>query len=157
MGVSKYKCVEGWVLEGRVLGVPHIVARFDSNGELGLNEIVRSVCKAGAGLELAAGGAVRSALLVLLEPAMEKAEVALIRVQTGARWRGAEMGRGRRLQGHHVRVRHDFKATAVIFDGDRARAGARARAAAGRAGSRPSADAGEQEREHHTCGRRRAL
>ena len=45
-------------LLGHVLGVPHIVVRFDSNGELGLNEVVHGVCRVGAGLELAAAGAV---------------------------------------------------------------------------------------------------
>ena len=87
-------CAEGWVYtrHGRVLSVPHIVARFDSNGKICVNEVVHGVCRVEAGLELAAGVAVRSVLLVLLEPAMEKAEVALIRVQAGARWRGAEVG-----------------------------------------------------------------
>ena len=130
---------EGWVYtrHGRVLGVPHIVARFDSNGETGLDEVVHGVCRVGAGLELAAGGVVRSVLLVLLEPAMEKAEVALIRVQAGARWRGAEVGGERRLQVHHERVRHDAVFTAVIFDRDRA----------GLVGL--SANAGDEEREDH--------
>ena len=65
----------------RVLGVPHIVARFDSNGELGLREVVHGVSRVGAGPELAAGGAVRSALhgVVLLDPALEEAEGGLIR------------------------------------------------------------------------------
>ena len=125
-----------------MLGVPHIVARFDSNGETGLNEVVHGVCRVGAGLELAAGGAVRRVVLVLLEPAMEKAEVALIRVQAGARWRGAEVGGERRLQVHHVRVRHDAVFTAVIFDRDRA----------GLVGL--SANAGDEEREDHLVSRK---
>ena len=115
-------CAEraGYSTWARAVGVPHIVARFDSNGETGLNEVVHGVCRVGAGLELAAGGAVRRVLLVLLEQAMEKAEVALIRVQAGARWRGAEVGGERRLQVHHVRVRHGAVFTAVIVDRDRA-------------------------------------
>ena len=119
-------------------GLPHIVACFDGNGELGLNEVVDGTRRGGAGLELAG---VRAVLIVLLEPAAEIAEVALVRVQAGARRRGAVFG-GWRLQGHHVRVRHDAVGAAVILD--RARARARARADAGRAGS---ASAGDQERE----------
>ena len=115
-------------------GLPHIVACFDGNGELGLNEVVDGTRRGGAGL-------VRAVLIVLLEPAAEIAEVALVRVQAGARRRGAVFG-GWRLQGHHVRVRHDAVGAAVILD--RARARARARADAGRAGS---ASAGDQERE----------
>ena len=117
-------------------GLPHIVACFDGNGELGLNEVVDGTRRGGAGL-------VRAVLIVLLEPAAEIAEVALVRVQAGARRRGAVFG-GWRLQGHHVRVRHDAVGAAVILDGARARARARARADAGRAGS---ASAGDQERE----------
>ena len=133
-------CAEraGYSTWARAVGVPHIVARFDSNGETGLNEVVHGVCRDGAGLELAAGGGVRRVVLVLLEPAMEKAEVALIRVQAGARWRGAEVGgERRRLQVHHVRVWHDAVFTAVIFDRDRA----------GLVGL--SANAGDEEREDH--------
>ena len=115
-------------------GLPHIVACFDGNGELGLNEVVDGTRRGGAGL-------VRAVLIVLLEPAAEIAEVALVRVQAGARRRGAVFGVWR-LQGHHVRVRHDAVGAAVILD--RARARARARADAGRAGS---ASAGDQERE----------
>ena len=119
-------------------GLPHIVACFDGNGELGLNEVVDGTRRGGAGLELAG---VRAVLIVLLEPAAEIAEVALVRVQAGARRRGAVFGVWR-LQGHHVRVRHDAVGAAVILD--RARARARARADAGRAGS---SSAGDQERE----------
>ena len=121
-------------------GLPHIVACFDGNGELGLNEVVDGTRRGGAGLELAG---VRAVLIVLLEPAAEIAEVALVRVQAGARRRGAVFG-GWRLQGHHVRVRHDAVGAAVILDRAQAQARARARADAGRAGS---ASAGDQERE----------
>ena len=124
-------------------GLPHIVACFDGNGELGLNEVVDGTRRGGAGL-------VRAVLIVLLEPAAEIAEVALVRVQAGARRRGAVFG-GWRLQGHHVRVGHDDAVgAAVILDGARARARARARVRARarangcRAGS---ANAGDQERE----------
>ena len=113
-------------------GLPHVVACFDGNGELGLNEVVDGTRRVGAGLELAA---VQVVLIVLLEPAAEIAEVALIRVQAGARRRGAGFG-GWRLQGHHVRVRHDAVGAAVVLD--------KTRADAGRAGS---ANAGDQERE----------
>ena len=50
-------CREGnstWACAG-VLGVPHIVARFDNNRELGEDEVVNDVR---GGLELAAGGTV---------------------------------------------------------------------------------------------------
>jgi hypothetical protein len=66
--------------------MPHIVARFDGNGELGLNEVVDGARRVGAGLELAA---VQVVLIVLPEPAAEIAEVARIRVQAGVRRRGA--------------------------------------------------------------------
>ena len=122
----------------------NLVARFDRNGELSLSEVVHGARSVGAGLELAA---VQVVLIVLLEPAAEIAEVALIRVQAGARRRGAGFG-GWRPQGHHVRVRHDAVGAAVILDRTRVRgrprARARARADAGRVGS---ANAGDQERE----------
>ena len=90
-----------------MLGAVNLVARFDRNGELSLSEVVHGARGVGAGLELAAAGAVRGVLLVLLEPAKEEAEVALICVQAVAHWRGAAGGAGgeRRLQGDHVRVR----------------------------------------------------
>ena len=61
---------------GRVLGVPHIVARADSDSELGLGEVVHGVR---GGLELAPVGAVRGGLhgVVLLDPGMEEAEFVL--------------------------------------------------------------------------------
>ena len=112
-----------------------------------MNEVVHGKRTVEASLELAA---VRAVLIVLLEPAAEVAEVALVRVQAGARRRGAVFG-GWRLQGHHVRVGHDDAVgAAVILDGARARARARARVRARarangcRAGS---ANAGDQERE----------
>jgi len=58
--------------------VPHIVARFDSNGELGLNEVVHGVCRVGAGPELAALLGVLHGV-VLLDPALEEAEGSLTR------------------------------------------------------------------------------
>ena len=121
-------------------GLPHIVACFDGDGELGLNEVVHGKRRVGAGLELTAIR--RAVLIVLLEPVIEVAEVALVRVQAGAR-RGAVFG-GWRLQGHHVRVGHDAVGAAVILDGAWARARARARANGCRAGS---ANTGDQERE----------
>ena len=130
---------------GPCCGLPHVVACFDGNGDLALNEVVDGTRRVGAGLEL-----VQVDLFVLLEPAAEIAKVALIRVQAGARRRGAVFG-GWRLQGHHVRVGHDDAVgAAVILDGARARARARARVRARarangcRAGS---ANAGDQERE----------
>ena len=121
-------------------GLPHIVACFDGNGELGLNEVVDGTRRVGAGLYF-----IQAVLFVLLKPAAEIAEVALIRVQAGARRCGAVFG-GWCLQGHHVRVRHDAVGAAVILDRAwaRPRARARARADAARAGS---ANAGDQERE----------
>ena len=117
---------------GRVLGVPHIVARANSNGELSYGEEVQDVDRVSVGLELAAGGVVRGVLgVVLVHPALEKAEPILC-VQA------APDGVGRRwLQVHHVRVRHNAVDTAVIFDGDRA----------GIVGL--SANAGDEEREDH--------
>ena len=98
----------------RVLGVPHIVARFDSNGELGLNEVVHGVCRVGAGLELAAGGAVRVVLgFVLVNPALEKAELVLLCVQA------APLGVKLYFEGHHVLVRHEAVDATVIDDGFR--------------------------------------
>ena len=125
--------------ESPCCGLPHIIACFDANGELGLNEVVVGTRRLGAGLELAA---VQAVLFVLLEPAAEIVEVALVRVQAGARRRGAVFGW--RLQGHHVRVRHDTVGAAVVLDRAGAWARAWARADAGRAGS---ANAGDQERE----------
>ena len=55
----------------RVLGVPHIVARFDSNGELGLHEEVH-----GAGSFYGVRGVLRGG--VLLDPALEEAAGGLI-------------------------------------------------------------------------------
>ena len=55
----------------RVLGVPHIVARFDSNGELGLHEVVHGACRAGPERGVLHG-------VVLLDPALEEAEGGLI-------------------------------------------------------------------------------
>jgi hypothetical protein len=89
----------------------YIVARFDSNGELGLKEVVHGAWHRST----------RLVRLVPLEPAFEKADVRPSRVQAGARflpsfllsWRGG----ARRLQGHYVRVRHDAVLdAAAIFD-----------------------------------------
>ena len=55
----------------RVLGVPHIVARFDSNGELGLHEEVHGACRF-----YGVRGVLRG--VVLLDPALEEAEGGLI-------------------------------------------------------------------------------
>ena len=57
----------------RVLGVPHIVARFDSNGELGLHEVVHGACRAGPERGVVLHG------VVLLDPALEEAEGGLLR------------------------------------------------------------------------------
>ena len=129
---------------GRVLGVPHIVVRANSNGELGYGEEVQDVDRVSVGLELAAGGVVRGVLgVVLVHPALEKAEPILC-VQA------APDGVGRRrLQGHHKLVIHCTVDAAAIDDGDGHQT--RARAEAGGHG-RPSADAGDQEGEDHLEG-----
>ena len=70
----------------------HLVARADSNGELGRGEEVQGARTVGdvrgVGLELAAGGAVRVGALgvelvagVLVDPALEEAELVLRGVQ----------------------------------------------------------------------------
>ena len=123
---------------GRVLGVPHIVVRANSNGELGYGEEVQDVDRVSVGLELAAGGVVRGVLgVVLVHPALEIAELVLC-VQA------APVGVGRRrLQGHHELVIHGTVDAAAIGDVDGHRT--RARADAGGPG-RPSADAGDHVR-----------
>ena len=76
-----------------------------------------------------------------MNPALEKAEFVLRGVQA------APVGVGRRrLQGHHEPVIHGTVDAASIGDVDGHRA--RARADAGGVG-RPSANAGDQEREAH--------
>ena len=74
----------------RAVGVPHIVARFDGDGEpVGLSEVVHDVRRVGVGLELAAGGAVRGVLGVdvLLDPAFDNAELVLVCAKAcDARW-----------------------------------------------------------------------
>ena len=129
---------------GRVLGVPHIVARADSNGELGEGEEVQDLGRVGVGLELAAGGVVRGVLgVVLVHPALEIAELVLC-VQT------APVGVGRRrLQGHHELVIHGTVNAAAIGDGDGHRARARADAGGVGVAGRPSANASDQEGEEH--------
>ena len=101
--------------------------------------------RVGVGLELAAGGAVRGVLgviliVVLVHPALEEAEFVLCGVQA------APVGRVECLQGHHVLVRDDTVQAAAIddVDGDRARD----RTETGDVG-RPSANAGDQEGEEH--------
>ena len=100
--------------------------------------------RVGVGLELAAGGAVRGVLgviliVVLVHPALEEAEFVLCGVQAAPV--GVEC-----LQGHHVLVRDDTVQAAAIddVDGDRARD----RTETGDVG-RPSANAGDQEGEEH--------
>eukprot|EP00964_Phaeocystis_antarctica_P021706 scaffold12070_cov59-Phaeocystis_antarctica.AAC.1 len=132
---------------GRVLGVPHIVARADSNGELGEGEEVQDSGRVGVGLELAAGGVVRGVLGVVLivqvNPALEIAELVL-RVQA------APVGVGRRrLQGHHELVIHGTVNAAAIDDADGHRARARADAGVVGVAGRPSANASDQEAEEH--------
>ena len=124
---------------GRVLGVPHIVARANSNGELGYGEEVQDVDRVSVGLELAAGGRfVRGVLgVVLVHPALEEAEFVLCGVQAAP----VKVGR-RRLQGHHELVVHGTVDAAAIGDDDGHRVDA------GGVG-RPSASAGDQEREEH--------
>ena len=86
-----------------------LVARFDSNGELGFSEEVHGVCSVvGVGLELAAGDAVRVVGFVLVNPALEKAELVLLCVQVKLQF-----------QGHHVLVRHEAVDAAAIDDGFR--------------------------------------
>lgn len=94
---------------------------FDGNGKLSVREVVDGTRRVAA---------VRAGV-VLPEPAVEKAEVAPMHV-------------GWRLQGHHVRVRHDTVEAAVILD--RARQPEAYRADAGRA---CNASAGDQEGEEH--------
>eukprot|EP00964_Phaeocystis_antarctica_P047200 scaffold27294_cov59-Phaeocystis_antarctica.AAC.2 len=103
---------------------------------------VQDVSRVGVGLELAAGGAVRSILgVVLVHPALEIAE--LVRCV-----QAAPVGVGRRrLQGHHELVIHGTVDAAAIGDVDW-HCWARARADAGGRG-RPSANAGDQEGEDH--------
>ena len=121
------------------MGAPHLVARTDSNGELGHGEEVQGARRVGGvrrvGLELAAGGAVRVGALgdvlvdgVLVDPASEKAELVLRGVQA------APVGVGRRLKGDQELVIHGSVDAAAIGDADR---------------RRPSANAGDQEREEH--------
>ena len=121
---------------GRVLGVPHIVVRANSNGELGYGEEVQDVDRVSVGLELAAGGVVRGVLgVVLVHPALEIAELVLCGVQAAP----VQVGR-RRLQGHHELVVHGTVDAAAIGDVDPVDAGGV---------GRPSANAGDQEREEH--------
>jgi hypothetical protein len=117
---------------GRVLhAAPHIVARADSNGELGCSEEVQDAGRVGVGLELAAGGVVRGVPgVVLVNPALEIAEQVFC-VQAAP---VGVVGR-RQLQGHHERVVHGPVDAAAIGDVDGHR--------------RPSANAGDQEREDH--------
>ena len=126
-----------------MLGVPHIVVRANSNGELGYGEEVQDVGRVRVGLELAAGGVVRGVLgVVLVHPALEIAELVLC-VQA------APVGVGRRrLQGHHELVIHGTVDTAAIGDADGHRARARSDAGGVDVG-RPSANAGDQEGEEH--------
>ena len=99
----------GGAQDRHVLGMPHIVASADSNGELGHGEEVQDVGRLGAGLELAASGAVRGVLgVVLVNPALEKAELVLLCVQVKLQF-----------QGHHVLVRHEAVDATVIDDGFR--------------------------------------
>ena len=130
---------------GACLGESHIVACIDSNSELGYGEEVQDVGRVGVGLELAAGGAVRGVLgvilivVILVHPALEEAEFVLCGIQAAPV--GVEC-----LQGHHVLVRDDTVQAAAIddVDGDRARD----RTETGDVG-RPSANAGDQEGEEH--------
>ena len=117
---------------GRVLhAAPHIVARADSNGELGCSEEVQDAGRVGVGLELAAGGVVRGVPgVVLVNPALEIAEQVFC-VQAAP---VGVVGR-RQLQGHHERVVHGPVDAAAIGDVDGHR--------------RHSANAGDQEREDH--------
>ena len=123
---------------GACWGESHIVARADNNGELGYGEEVQDVGRVGVGLELAAGGAVRGVLgVVLVHPALEEAEFVLCGVQAAP----VQVGR-RRLQGHHELVVHGTVDAAAIGDVDGHRVDA------GGVG-RLSANAGDQEREEH--------
>ena len=126
-----------------MLGVrlPHIVVRSNNNGELGYGEEVQDVGRVRVGLELAAGGVVRGVLgVVLVHPALEIAELVLC-VQA------APVGVGlRRLQGHHELVIHGTVDAAAIGDADPV--DAMDPVDAGGVG-RPSANAGDQEREEH--------
>ena len=138
----------------RVLGVwgrSHIVARADSSGALGWQD-VQDVGKVGVGLELAAGGAARVVLgVVLLRPALDIADLVLCvralwaRMNSGvgrrALWARMNSGRRRgRVQGHHELAIHGTVGAEI--------GGHRARADAGGVG-RPSANAGDQEGEEH--------
>ena len=122
----------------------HVIARANSNGELSFSEEVQDVRGVGVGLELAAGGgAVRA--VVLVNPTLKKAEplssgAGRRRLQTLSSPSGA--GR-RRLQGHHELVVHGTVDAAVVDD---AESGGRAGADSQGVG-RPSANAGDQERE----------
>ena len=122
----RYKCDAG---EGRAVstwaravGAPHLVARADINGELGLGEEVQDVHRVGdvrrVGLELAAGGAVRVGALggvladgVLVDPALEEAELVLRGVQA------APVGVGH-LKGDQELVIHGTVDAAAIGDVD---------------------------------------
>ena len=144
----RYKCDAGEGREvstwARAVGAPHLVARADINGELGLGEEVQDVRRGGdvrrVGLELATGGAVRVGALggvladgVLVDPALEEAELVLRGVQA------TPVGVGRRrLQGDQELVIHGTVDAAAIGDVD-----------GRRAVGRPSANAGDQEREEH--------
>ena len=96
----------------------HLVARADSNGELGHGEEVQDVRTVGdvrrVGLELAAGGALGVVLVdgVLLDPALEEAELVLRGVQA------APVGVGRRLKGDQELVIHGTVDAAAIGDVD---------------------------------------
>ena len=99
-----------------MLGVrlPHIVVRANNNGELGYGEEVQDVGRVRVGLELAAGGAVRVVLgFVLVNPALQKAELVLLCVQA------APLGVKLYFEGHHVLVRHEAVDATVIDDGFR--------------------------------------
>ena len=86
IGVTRRAGCSTWAC---AVGMPHIVARFDSNGELGLSEVVHDVRRVGVGLELAVGGAARGVLGVdvLLDPAFDNAELVLVCAKAcDARW-----------------------------------------------------------------------
>ena len=135
-----------------VCGRSHIVARaVDSSSDLGWQE-VQDVGKVGVGLELAAGGAARVVLgVVLLRPPLDIADLVLCvralwaRMNSGvgrrALWARMNSGRRRgRVQGHHELAIHGTVGAEI--------GGHRARADAGGVG-RPSANAGDQEGEEH--------
>ena len=117
----------------------HLVARADSSTEPGIDEqVVDAESKRAICLELAAGGPVRGVLgVVLVSPAFEVAEQVLC-----AQEQAPPVGVGRRrLQGHHELAIHGT-VDAAIRDADGHRAQARFV-------GRPSANAGDQEREEH--------